>query len=129
MSLVLREETGRTTSTTGRRTSPKDVVRLVFPFSLHIIYIFDDHVDRIPTVGISFGRRKVIMTGDEDIGISNTFGGREHRVQGVNRSPVGEEMALIVVCPWMVAEIVLIVDGFRKLELVCWGGRGDTGVG
>lgn len=129
MSLVLGEETGRTTSSTGRRTSPEDIIRLVLPLGLHIINILDDLINRVPTVGISLGGREVIMTRDEDIRISNTFSRRKHGVQSSNRSPIGKEMTLIVMCPWVVAEIVLVVDCRGECELVGRGVGHDTGIG
>jgi len=55
VTLVLSKETGRTTSSTGSSTSPEDIIRLVLPFGLHVIYILDNLVDGVPSVGISLG--------------------------------------------------------------------------
>ena len=121
VTLVLSEETGRTTSSTGSCTSPEDIIRLVLPLGLHVIYILDNLVDGIPTVGISLGGRKVVMTGNEDIRVSDTLGRGEHGIQSSNRSPIGKEMTLVVVCPRMGAEIVRIVDCGGECEFV---GRG-----
>jgi hypothetical protein len=128
VTLVLGEESGRTTSSTGRCSSPEDIIRLVLPFGLHIIYILDNLVDGVPSVGISLGGRKVVMTRNEDIRVSDTLGRGEHRVQSSNRSPVGEEMTLVVMCPGVGAEIVRIVDCGGECEFVGGGVRDDTSI-
>jgi hypothetical protein len=110
MTLVLSEETGRTTSSTGGSSSPEDIIRLVLPFSLHVIYILDNLVDGVPSVGISLGGRKVVMTRNEDVRVSDTFSGGEHGVQSSNRSPIGKEVTLVVMCPRVGAEIICVVD-------------------
>lgn len=80
MSLILRQETWRTGSTSGRCSAPKDVVRLVLPCRLHVINILDLHVDRVPSVRVSLCRREVIMARNENVRIAHTLRRREHRV-------------------------------------------------
>ena len=50
------------------------------------------------------------MTGDENVGIACTLCRGEHRVERADRPPIGEEMTLVVMRPWVIAEIVLVVD-------------------
>lgn len=69
------------------------------------------------------------MARNEDIGISNTFGGRKHGVERTDCSPIGKEMTLIVMCPWVIAKIVLIIDSLWKSEFIGGGVGDDTGIG
>lgn len=57
------------------------------------------------------------MTRDEDITVSDTLGRTEHWVERFNRSPIAEEMALLVVRPRMAAEVVLVVNVFVEVEV------------
>lgn len=117
VTLILRQETGRVGSTTGGGTSPEDVVNLLGPGHLHIVDFFDDHVLRIPTIRVSLGRRIVVMTGNQDIAVSDTLGGTEHWVKRLDRSPITEEVSLLVVSPRVAAEIELVVGAVVEIKV------------
>ena len=68
------------------------------------------------------------MTRDEDVRVSDTFGWGEHGVQSSNRSPIGKEVALVVMCPRVVTEIISVIDCRRECEFVGWGVGDDTGI-
>jgi hypothetical protein len=38
-------------------------------------------------------------------------------------------MPLIVMCPWVITEVVLVIDCCREREFVCRGIGDDTGIG
>jgi len=118
MSLISSQSSrGRRTSS-SRRSSPVDLVRLLLPSRLHIVDLLDPHVDWIPSVRVSLGGREVVMTRDEDIAESETLGWREHRVESVDRPPIREEVSLIHVSPGMVAVVVAIVDSDGEDEVL-----------
>jgi hypothetical protein len=124
MTLVLGEETGRTRPAPSGSSSPEDVVRFFFPRRLHIINFIDHHMDRIPTIGVSFGGREVVVGRDENVGVSNTFGRREHRVESVDRSPIAKKVSLMIVCPGMIAEVIFVIHiGGKKEVFRCHTGR------
>lgn len=121
MSLVSSQSSRRRRSSSGSRSSPVHLVRLLLPSGLHIVDLLDPHVDRVPSIGVSLGGREVVMTRDEDIAESETFGGREHRVESVDRPPIREEVSLVHMRPRVVAVVVAIVDadGEDKVLVLC----------
>jgi len=68
------------------------------------------------------------MTRNQDIRVSDTLGWGEHGVQSSNRSPIGKEVTLVVMCPRVITEIVGIVDRGRERKFVSWGVGDDTGI-
>lgn len=60
----------------------------------------------------------VIMTRDTDVEVARGLRGREDREQHRYCAPVGEEVALIVVRPWVLAIGEVALHILRKRELV-----------
>ena len=69
------------------------------------------------------------MTRNQDIRVSDTLGWGEHGVQSPDCSPIGKEMTLIVMCPWVIAEIILVIDCRGECEFVGRGVGDDTCIG
>lgn len=69
------------------------------------------------------------MARDEEVRIPLTLGGREERVECVDTAPVRKEVALVVVRPGVVAEIVIVIDSFGEGEVFRYGRCCDTGFG
>ena len=80
MTLVLGEEAWRTTAAAGRGAAPEDVVRFLLPWHFHVVHVLDNHVDRVPAIRVPLGGRVVVMTRNQEILVSASFGVREHRV-------------------------------------------------
>lgn len=121
MPLILSQESRRSTPAASCRASPEHVINLLIPWYFHVIRVLYFHVDRVPAVRVSLSGRVVVMTGDEDVGEALAFCRREHGVQSVDASPVGEEVALVVVGPWVVAEIVIMIHSLNEAEILRYG--------
>lgn len=87
------------------------------PGDLHIIHLLDDHVRRVPSVCVPLGRRVVVVRRDEDISVPRPLGRREHRIESVDRPPIGEKVPLTVMRPRVVAVRILVVDILGKGEI------------
>src|SRR5258706_5816979 len=99
MSLVRSDVTWWRATSTSRRTSPENLVCLLMPWVLVVIYLLNSHSDRIPPIGIPARGRVVIMARDEYIAESLPLCRREHRVQDAKRPPGRVEMCLPVSRP------------------------------
>ena len=95
------------------------------PGDFHIVDFLDDHVRRVPSVRVPLGGRVVVVRGDEDVTVTRPLGRREHRVESVDRPPIGEEVALTVMRPRVVAVRILVVDVLGEGEIGGEGG-GDS---
>src|SRR5882762_9281649 len=58
----------------------------------------------------------IIMARDFDIAESRAFGGGQYGVRVRNCTPVREEVALLVVRPWIITECEVAVDITDKFE-------------
>lgn len=117
VTLILRKETRRRRTTTSSGTAPEDVVRLVFPFGLHVINVLNNHVDRIPTISVSLSGGEIVVTGNKNVAVSHTLGRREHGVKSMDGSPIGEEMTLVIMSPGVSAKVVFVVNTFGKEKI------------
>src|SRR5258706_4158888 len=99
MSLVRSDVTWWRATSTSRRTSPENLVCLLMPWVLVVIYLLNSHSDRIPPIGIPARGRVVIMAPDEYIGGSLPPFKREDRVQDLERPPGRVEVSLAITRP------------------------------
>lgn len=129
MTLVLGEETGRIGTTTSGSTAPEDVRNFLLPWCLHVVNVLDLLVGGVPSVGVTLGRLEVVVGWDEDVRVSVTLGRREHWVESVDSTPVGEEVALVVMCPWVCTEVKVVVDSLGKGKVLPDVVSGDTSIG
>src|SRR5258706_8900368 len=120
MSLVRSDVTWWRATSTSRRTSPENLVCLLMPWVLVVIYLLNSHSDRIPPIGIPARGRVVIMARNEYIAESLPLCRREHGVQDVNRPPVGEEVSLLVARPRVIAKIEFVVYTRSEFEVVIY---------
>lgn len=120
MSLVLASKPWRRTPTTGRGTSPENLVALALPRCFHMVNRTQFKIDRVPAIRISSGLAIVVMTGYPDVEIPRSLGRGEDGEEDRDGSPIGKEVTLVVMSPWILAEgvIALHVQGVRKLVAV-----------
>lgn len=137
MTLVLPRKPRRRATSTGRRASPENLVGLLLPRRLHVIHLTQFEVDRVPPVRVPPRLSVVVVAWHPDIQVAWRFGRREDGEQDRDRAPVREEVALVVVCPRVLAERVVPLQSLREREFVALGsqlaqpsmlpGRGRTG--
>lgn len=60
----------------------------------------------------------IVVTGYPNIRVTLTLRRGENRVQNRDGAPVREEVALLIVGRWILAEVELIVNPLRKFELI-----------
>lgn len=59
----------------------------------------------------------VIMTWNTDICVSLSLSRRENRIEYRNSSPIRKEMSLRIVQCGILAEIIVVIDGFCKSKV------------
>ena len=60
----------------------------------------------------------IIVTGDSDIRIALCLGGGENWVQDRDSAPVREEVTLLIVGRWRLAEVETVINSLREFELI-----------
>lgn len=118
VTLITREKARWRAASTGGGAAPEDLVRLFLPGDLHVVNIVDTLVGGVPAVRIALRRRIVVMARNENVAVSSGFGRGEHRVERREGPRIGEEVALVVVSPRVLAKVKLVVDGRRKVEVL-----------
>lgn len=118
MTLVLCRETGGRAAAAGRGPSPEDLIALLFPRGLHIVNVLQLQVDRVPAIRVSARLSVVVVAWYPDVEEARRLRGGEDGEDRPGGSPVGEEMALIVVSPGVVAKRVVACCARSKGEVV-----------
>lgn len=71
-------------------------------------------VHGVPSVRVAPRLTMIVMTWDAYIQETWGLGGRKHREQHGDGAPIGEEMALIVVCPGVLTEREVALQPCRE---------------
>ena len=118
MTLELRGEAWWRAATSRGGSSPEDLVTLLLPRGFHVVYILQLQVHRVPAVRVSSRLRIVVMTRYPDVEVPGRLRGRENGEHGCNGPPIGEEVALVIMRPWIGAEGVVAGGAARKDEFL-----------
>lgn len=118
VTLVLGREPRRRATPTGRRTAPEDLVALLLPGRLHSIHVLEHQIDRVIPIRVPSRLAVVVMTRYADVRVPWGLGRRKDGEEHGDGTPVGEEVALAVVRPRILAERVVLAHVGRERKFV-----------